>query len=503
MILKKPYAFLIKNFKIIHLILTICSIYLVIKINGMLNYYNSFIDGTIGKLAAVNFFGNIYLWVILLSIIICLIIIMLMKYKKKSYLFYIILIGYFLAVCLVMNYSIDGLYQIYVSSLEVKDLLLHRDVLKIVSIVQYVFVLMCLIRALGFDIKKFNFADDLMELNIDVSDDEEFELIVSGGEQYNRRFFRRIREFKYYYLENKYIINILIGLVLLVFLGSYLLNSYVFNPVYKVNDVFNYDDFSFKVLDTYVSNIGSDDKKVSSDGDTFVLIKVYVTNNFSPRNINKANLILEIGNKSYASNVITSKFNDLGIIYREQKVKESGTYLIAYRVLEDDVRNKMILNFGNDKKVSLSPIYLDKIEDVVNYKVGENLDVSNSILGFGNIKITSYEVLEKFNYAYTYEVLGQTYDGNITISSVNNVIMNLVMEGNYLFDYNNYSFLEKYGKLKYTIDGVEYVSNVFYDKTPGSYKNGIYVAVNKEIQNANSIWFDIVIRNKRYIYRLK
>lgn len=503
MILRKPYAFLIKKFKIIHLILTICCIYLVTRINGMLNYYNSFIDGTVGKLAAVDYFGSIYVWVVIFSIIICLIIIMLMRYKKKSYLFYVILIGYFLAVSLVINYSISGLYQIYVSSLEKKDLLFHRDVLKIISIVQYIFLVMCLVRGLGFDIKKFNFADDLMELDIDVSDDEEFELTVSGGEKYNRRIIRRIRELKYYYLENKYIINVLAIFGVLIFLGGYLINSFVFNPVYKVNDVFNYDDFSFKVLSTYVTNKGYDDKNISNDGDTFVLVKIHVVNEFSSREINKANLILEIGDKKYSSNVITSKFKDLGVIYRDQKIKENGTYLIAYRILEDAAKDKMILNLGNDKKVSLKPIYLDEVEDVVNYKLGENLDIANSIYGVGNLKINSYEILDKFNYAYTYEVLGQTYDGNVTISSVNNVIMNLVMEGNYPQEYNNYSFLERYGILKYMIDGVTYTSNVFYDKTPGSYKNGIYVAVDREMQNASSIWFDIVIRNKRYVYRLK
>ena len=59
MILKKPYAFLIKNFKLIHAILTALYIYLAFFVSGLLNFYNGFINGSIGKLNAVNYLSNI------------------------------------------------------------------------------------------------------------------------------------------------------------------------------------------------------------------------------------------------------------------------------------------------------------------------------------------------------------------------------------------------------------------------------------------------------------
>ena len=503
MILRKPYAFLIKYFKIIHLVLTLCAIYLVTRINGILGYYNSFIDGTVGKLGAAEFFGSMYIYITIISIIICLVIIFLMRYKKKSYLFYVVLIGYFLVSSLLIKYSVDGLYKIYVYSLDTKTLLLYRDILKIMSFVQYIFVAMPLVRGLGFDIKKFNFVEDLVELNIDVDDDEEVELTVGGLEASQRKLNRNIREFKYYYLENKPLINsILIGVVL-VCVGIYFVNSLFLNPVYKVNDSFSFDNFTFKVLNSYVSNIGYDNQKLSNGDTTFVLVNMQINNNATRREVNTANFILEIGDKSYASNVTTSKFMDLGTVYRDAYIEGEAVYLFVFEIPEELSKDNMKLNLGNEKTVKLNPVFLDEISEKKNYKIGEVVNMSNSFYGNGNFKIESCEISDKFNYSYTYEVMDKSYDGNITISSVNGIVMNLVMNGSYPAGYKDYSFLKKYGKIKYTIGDKEYVSGAFEDKTPNSYKKGLYLVVDKEIKDASSIVLEVTIRNVQYVYKLK
>ena len=83
MILRKPYGFLIKHFRMIHLVLTALYIYLAIKVNSLLSYYNNFISGKESKLNAIKLVTNYYLIAIIISIIICLIIYALMRYKKK------------------------------------------------------------------------------------------------------------------------------------------------------------------------------------------------------------------------------------------------------------------------------------------------------------------------------------------------------------------------------------------------------------------------------------
>lgn len=505
MILRKPYAFLIKYFKIIHLILTVCVIYLISRVNGILEFYNNFIDGTVGKLGTIDLFGSFYVFVIIFSIILCFIILMLMRYKNKKYLFYVVLIGYFLATLLLINFGVDGLYVIYVSSMETKNLLLTRDIIKIFSFIQYIFVVMPLVRGLGFDIKKFNFVDDLVELNIEIEDDEEVELTVDGFEHSQRKIHRNIREFSYYYLENKHMINLILVVVLLICSGVFLINRIFLNPIYKVNDSFVVDNFTYKLLGSYVTNIGYDNSIISGDDISFVIVKMNISNNGSAREVNDAGLILEVDSKKYSLASVTSKFVDIGNVYNNQMISGNSTYLFVYKIPNKEIKKEMIFTLGSNKKVKLEPIYLDKVDKIVNYKLNDNIDMTDTIFGVGNLKIKSCEVLPKFEYLYTYEVLGKSHEGKITISSVTNknTIMKLVIESNYDNRFNNFSFLERYAKLKYKIDDVEYVSSVFENKTPNSYKDGLYVIVDKDIEKANSIYLDIVVRNKQYIYKLK
>ena len=209
MVFKKPYGFLIKHFKLIHLILTGLFIYLLIKVNSVLTYYNSFILGTVGKLEAIRYVTNYYLIAVILSIVICAVMYILLKYKKKPRVLYVILIVFVLLVVFMMQLAYSGLNTIYIGVLDAKTLRLYRDLLRITVLMQYISVGLVLVRGLGFDIKKFNFVKDLEELDIDVTDEEEVELTLGSTNSLQRKINRKIREFKYYYLENKVFIHII------------------------------------------------------------------------------------------------------------------------------------------------------------------------------------------------------------------------------------------------------------------------------------------------------
>ena len=117
------------------------------------------------------------------------------------------------------------------------------------------------------------------------------------------------------------------------------------------------------------------------------------------------------------------------------------------------------------------------------------------------LKLNSYEIKDKFSYSYDYEVKGQKFTGEYSIQSGQGMILNVLMEGNGLgIDF--FSFLSAYATLEYTLDGKDYTS-LFYDKTPGNYKDGVYLSVDKNLEKASKIWFTIQIRNKEYQYYLK
>ena len=126
-----------------------------------------------------------------------------------------------------------------------------------------------------------------------------------------------------------------------------------------------------------------------------------------------------------------------------------------------------------------------------------------SSLGFGHFAVTEFAVKDEFNYAYDYVVGGNTYTSNLKISSIQNTILNLKIDSEYPYSFDNYFILQNYARLKYIVGDTEYVSSALSDKTPGTYKEGLYLAVDKNIINASKIWLEINIRNSQYIYTLK
>ena len=503
-VFKKPYAFLIKHFKIIHLFLTVIYIYLAIKVNSILKYYNNFSLGIVSKLDAVHYITSYYIIAILASIIICIVIYALMRYKKKPRTLYLLLIGFSLVIAWLINYSYQGLETIYISVLDTRSIRWYQDLLRILSWVQYLTIAVVLVRGLGFDIKKFNFVHDLEDLGIDVNDEEEVELTLGNTNTIWRKLRRHLREFKYYYFENRIFINIIVIVIVALIGFSLVIDKEVVNKVYQQNEVFSTDQFTFNVLESYITNRDFDNQEIMNNNTSFVVVRIRLSSNVGKKVLNTGNLILKVNNHSYSSDKkYAARFKDLGSAYRDQKIDEATDYLFIYNVINEDINEGMKIVYAEDKTVNLSPIKLDQSDDIKNYKLGDKVDFSESSLGSGSLLIHSFEVQDKFSYPYQYEIAGQIYTNQLTITSVQNIILHLVMESFYPYELDNYSFLEKYGVLHYKIDDKEYTSSVFENKTPGNYKEGLYLSVDKDIANATSIWLDIKIRNKQYLYTLK
>ena len=503
MILKKPYGFLIKHFRMIHLILLAISFYLTMKVNHILQYYNSFIRGSASKLDAIGYVTNYHILAIIVAIVICLIVYALLRYKKKPRILYLLLILLYFLVGVMVQVSYQGLYTIYISVLETKTMLLYRDLLRILVGVQYLSLIFLLIRGLGFDIRKFNFVSDLAELGESEQDSEEFELTLGGTEVTRRKFHRGIRELKYYYLENRTFINIIFIIVLALGLGTFTVNKEVINKVYKEGEAFSSSNFNFNVLNTYVTDYDAKGSMVGDLKHSFVALRISLGGNGGAHQLETGNLILKVGNSSYAPSVrYANYFQDLGVVYQNQNIQEGKTYLFLYSVLKTEIKEKMQLIYANDKVVQLSPVFLDEEEKEVNLKLGDTLNLSDTVLHQGEIRFTSYELKDKFMYSYEYEVRGEKFKSEYAIGGENTAIMLLKISAN-SFSLDSYaSFLSSYGHLLYQVDGKEYEAT-FYDKTPGNYHDGVYLSTSREVLNASDIWMSIQIRNKKFKYKIK
>lgn len=504
MILRKPYGFLIKHFRLIHLVLTAMYILLAIKVNSLLKYYNDFIAGSESKLNAINHVTNYYLIAIIASIIICLIIYALMRYKKKPKLLYLILIALYLVVAVIINISYDGLNEIYIATLDAKTQRLNRDLLRIIIIFQYISICFTLIRGLGFDIKKFNFKEDIAELELDITDAEEVELTIGHTEDLQRKIRRNIRELKYYYKENKLFINTIIVIVLIILASTITINREIINKVYNENEQVSTDNYNFTILKTYITNKSYSDEVITSTDTKYLIVKISIASKMTVSELNTSNIILKTNNNTYTINQkYYNNFIDLGTSYRGQSISSPKTYIFIFNVKNEDINDKMQIIYAGNKKININPVNIDEIDESKNYKLTETIDLSNSPLESGNITINNYEIKNKFEYTYNYEVSGRTYTSKMNITSANKTIMHLKLTYQIPDKFTINEFLENYVKLKYKINDKEYTNAVLGNKTPGSYHEGLYLEVDKEIENASKIWLEFTIRNKKYIYNLK
>ena len=130
MILKKPYAFLIKNFKIIHIIIFLLALYVnnyYIKISSFFRNYssNNFYDYNIAKdYLPIFSFIAIILLISFISIMLYL-----MNKKKKPIKLYIFSIIYYVILLISMLFIYNVINTLYEATLTQKLSRFYRDIL--------------------------------------------------------------------------------------------------------------------------------------------------------------------------------------------------------------------------------------------------------------------------------------------------------------------------------------------------------------------------------------
>lgn len=490
MIVRKPFAFLIKHFKAIHLFLFGLLVYVCYKYNGIVSFLRNYISTGNGRYDAVNYINYTPIYIILGAILVMIIIYYLMKYKdkpKKLYLFSII--GY-IAVIILFIFLFSYLRTFSSSIIEQKTLRLYRDISLMGLIFQYIIIVIMLIRGLGFDIKKFNFSKDIQELNIDLTDNEEVELVMGFDTNKTKFKIRRFfREFRYFIRENILFTGLSL-IVIVVILWIIVANYTSKNKVYKENEYFGVD-FNMLVNGSYLTKEDSSLKKLSVGSSSLLVVKFKISSNHSDV-LNPDNFILSIYGKTYSpNNKYCSSLKDIGKCYNKIKLTEQEKEYIFVYLVDDNVLNKKIylkydygyLTNKNNSiiKVRLTPDNIDD-EETTTKRINDTLGFNNSVIGDYKLKI------EEYNISDNYEI---NADITLTPSNYNTIIRLKVSEGNDLID--------NYALLKYTISGTEYTSTMkkMYDDNNYSY----YEVSN--ITYADSIKLVLNSRHNNYEYILK
>ena len=92
MILRKPYAFFIKYFKVIHLIMAFFMVLLLLQTNSFLSFFNEYLNSNmvvIGKGLQSQVFNSISYFYVSLVLVLDAIVWVVLAVKEKKSLFYI------------------------------------------------------------------------------------------------------------------------------------------------------------------------------------------------------------------------------------------------------------------------------------------------------------------------------------------------------------------------------------------------------------------------------
>ena len=500
MIIKKPYAFMIKHFRLIHLILVVLLSFLAYKTNAIFTFFSDYAKNGYYSYTnnLVSSYINLYMFIgIILIILVSSFMYLLMRWKKKSRTFYISLIGYYLVLFFGLLFYFNLFNTILNKTLDIKTVRVYRDIIALLYFPQFFFLIYSIIRAIGFDIKKFDFKKDLEDLDISEEDAEEVEITFGqNAYKYKRKARRTFREFKYYVLENKFFFSIICGgaslvLILMIFIG---INR---RQNYKESQFFNVNGVVFKVKESYLSSIdykGKQDSKTIvkptySKNDYFIdLGEGYNRNTLYSGDIREYLLIYEV---PYNSNFKDPVFRMIGSV----------------NVVKGEIQ-------ASTMNVKLKPKEYITISKSEAYSVGEAVDLTNSTLGNSEFMIKSYQIGDQFEENYDY-CLTECYKGKKiivpdTLGKYSRTLIKLEVETSidedlYINRYitNNSNFISIFGKVIYKVNGIDTIET-FKVKDLGKIDTkNVYLEINDEIKNATQIKLIMSIRDKKYTINLK
>lgn len=536
MILRKPYAFLIKQFKKIHLLLAILMIYSAYRTTHLLTYLNKYIsEGWLlhSDIKASNYINFILILVILIIIGISSVIFILMHVKKKPKKLYIFIPIFYVASLIVFFLAYTNLNTIVHEIIDPRTIRLTRDLTFAVSAIEYIIIVLVMIRALGFNIKKFNFSEDVNALNISETDYEEVELTIGVDTRgFRQKLRRKQREIRYFILENITKLIVLSVLIVIIIGTSIYLNYEVYNKIYKEKEIINITDFTIRIDETYSTDKNYKGIVIAPKNNTYIIINVSLKNNTNSNNkINVKDFeLLTYDGKYYPVLNRYKSFFDLGIGYNNQTIKANTTnkYILIFEVPTEVLNNDIILKYTDllmpvtrynqntkNKMIKINPINISKQEKKETKKLGETLDLNASTLKNSNLTIDSIDISDKFE--YTYKVCSNECSEKKGVILPNFLSENdktiLKIKGKFNLDStisndqlnDMYSFIDNFVNITYVLnDKYKHYITSYVNLTPNNDIEGnTYIEVPEELKTATNIELVIVIRNKTYKYILR
>jgi len=517
MILRKPYAFLIKHFKAINLCLLLATILCLYKILSLYSFVKDYLNLGIYNLTLypIASYINSYLYIsLILILIISCILIFLLKKKDKPFITYVYIAILALVTTILMLYVNNYFTYTAVKEFNRQMVLLIRDLVLINSLFYYPIIFILIIRSLGIDLKKFGFYEDEAFISAGEEDREEFELDVAfNKERYIRIIKNKIRYTKYFFLEHKLPITLIIVIMVLMSGYNFYKYLYVENKIYTQNETFTSNYYKIKINNSYLTDKDYTGNIVSSKNRYFIIIDADITNIAADRSFDATKLFLYIDEDYYLP---TSRFNksfsDMGTAYDKDKIIPYGqtqNFILIYEIEKPKKDANFLLKYqevySENKKlvrVKIKVLDISAFKEKGNTTLNNELSVPINLDKEYKLNISNYEVTKDKEYTYEscYLYDCPIYEKTLTASNGKTL---LFLKGNVGTTQQEFlTFIKKYGKVRYIVDGNEYLENVSLKIT--KYRgNYAYLEVNEQINNASSIELVFTVRTYQYIYKLK
>lgn len=514
MIIRKPYAFLIKNFKKIHVVLLVLSIFVLFKLTGVSSFVNDFmrygIYDTYGDpiTAHITFLLRLAVFILGLG---SGALIFLLRHKKKPWKAYLIPFIEYVALFFVLM-MIKSFFDGYSPEVETTDLRMSRDLLILFLVVQVPAIAVFVVRTFGLDLKKFNFNSDEEFLQLSEEDREEFEISLDFDTNSLIRLGKRLwRNIKYFYDEHKLICRTVFLIIGAIFLYKAYVFIFVTSKTYKEGQIYKANGYTIKVENSYFTDKDNKGDVIASNSN-FIVIEYTITNNSAPRKLNMNNFHLKYGKLDFTTTEKTyaDEFSDLGKAYtrvEELTRGETLNFIAIYKVPKKINKKRFALyyqeNSGILRKIKLKIKDISRVKNMGKFSLGDEVT-----LKFPNSEeMIDFETCEQTK-SVTYIVRKCSALGCLVEEKKYDMpdpykILEISFASDTFEAKNMIDFLHKYGKIVYKdSSGVEEqieiesaISNNYYGKV-------IYLKVPLDIEGAKDVKLLFTVRNRSYTYLL-
>ena len=517
MIIRKPYAFLIKHFKKIHIILLFLSAFIYYKHLQITSFVNEFMRLETYDMynePITNYVSFLPILAMLLLFIGSIVLIILLHHKKKPWKLYIIPAFTYIFMVIVF-FSAKSFFDQYNGIVDSAGIRAVRDFLFIAGVLQYPSMLIFLVRSVGVDLKKFNFQSDEEFLELSNEDREELEININFDKDSlkrgTKRFFRNI---SYIYIEHKLIINIVASvLFVLLLFGTYKF-VFVTNKSYKQGQSLNANGYTITINKSYYTDKDYAGREIS-DKSAFVIVNLNIKNNMQQREVDLQKFHIMNGIKDFVttSKTYETEFQDFGKAYQVLDLKRDAeqNLIMIFKVDKKLSKNRFVLYYQefNGDKPHLRKIKL-KMTDVSEIITHKKLSIGQELKfklkeKTEEIIFDDYELLDTVNYSYRICTSSNCSTKTANYSAGEGFkILKIPFSSNNFEGKDMIDFSIKYGTINY-IDNknkntVLTIKNPFNKTYYGKY---LFIKIPVAVANSNSIELEYTIRNNRYVYKIR